>query len=485
LAAGLGCAKSEDRLRHAAEKRLFEADKVRSEWARSSNRANSRFIDRTIGEYRSIVEEFGGHTDIEGMETIVIAAQIRLADIELQTGRILAALDDLEAASKIGGSGAHEARVFATYRAAEVAEAIRDRDRAVSLYERFASDYLESDDLSTMQSIPPNYLTTPLKLAQLARDADSPHVEGVWLKKAESLYGSLIETASAPSVVKQAEFNLVTTYVQQQRWQNALTLLDTLSYKYTDTSDQVSVRFLRANIYHNGLDDVKRASDLYRKIYEDFPTASEASSAMLLDAALRLRLGTVEEAETLYRRVLDDYAGYSQAVAEARWQIAFIAEGRGDWQEASLHYKAIADAYPTTFYGLESPLRVAAGFTRLGETEAAAAAYRRALDGYKRIVDGSYPLTTKLPAEDYILQVYVRQKQWDAAIKHLTDLLQKYPNHTAILQGNYVTAASIYADELDNKAKAIEMLNECIDLYPESSTARLARERLEELNAQR
>jgi TolA-binding protein len=242
---------------------------------------------------------------------------------------------------------------------------------------------------------------------------------------------------------------------------------------------------MRANVYHTGLNDVARASDLYRELYETYPAAPEASSAMLLDAALSLRLGRVEQAETLYKQVLDDYGNRPQAVAEARWQIAFIAEERGDWQEASLHYKAITDAYPTTLYGLESPLRVAAGFARLGEPEAAAAAYQRALQGYQRIVDDHHPTATRLSAEDYILQVYVRQKQWDAAIQHLTHLVQKYPNHTAILQGNYVTAAAIYADELNDREKAIEMLRQCIDLYPESSTANVARERLDKLNTQK
>jgi tetratricopeptide (TPR) repeat protein len=485
LASGLGCSGSEDRIRHKAERRLFEADKVRSEWARSSNRENSRFVDRAIGEYRSIVDDFGDQTDIEGVKTAVITAQLRLAEIELQTGRILAALDDLEEAAKHEGPDVNEARVFAIYRAAEVAEAIGDNNRAVTLYERFTRDYLESDDLHGRESIPPNYLTTPLKLAQLARSADSPHVEAVWLQKAEALYGSLIETDTRPAIVKQAEFNLLTTYVQQQRWQNALALLDTLAHKYTDTSDQVGVRFMRANVYHTGLNDVARASDLYRELYETYPAAPEASSAMLLDAALSLRLGRVEQAETLYKQVLDDYGNRPQAVAEARWQIAFIAEERGDWQEASLHYKAITDAYPTTLYGLESPLRVAAGFARLGEPEAAAAAYQRALQGYQRIVDDHHPTATRLSAEDYILQVYVRQKQWDAAIQHLTHLVQKYPNHTAILQGNYVTAAAIYADELNDREKAIEMLRQCIDLYPESSTANVARERLDKLNTQK
>ena len=63
--------------------------------------------------------------------------------------------------------------------------------------------------------------------------------------------------------------------------------------------------------------------------------------------------------------------------------------------------------------------------------------------------------------------------------------IQKYPHHTAILQGNYVTAAAIYADELNDKEKAIEMLRLCIDIYPETSTADVARQRLDKLNAQK
>jgi tetratricopeptide (TPR) repeat protein len=485
LVAVLGCSGSEHEARYAAEKKFYQANKVKAEWAESSNKEKSRFIDRAIDEYRAIVDEFGDQTEVEGIEEIVLSAQMSLAEIELQTGRILEALDDFEKVADLEGEGLLVARMEALYRAAQLSERIRDYDRAMSLCERFYSEYLSIDNMLAMESIEPLHLTVPLTLSALARETDNPHMEALWLQRAETLYAALIDGSPAPSIVKQAGFNILTAYTQQRKWEKALAQLDKLEQRYEESADQVGVRFLRVKVYQEGLNDPAKASELCRSIYEDYPSSDNAPTAMLVDAVMNIRLGNAAGGEALYKRVVDDYGNYPNAVVEAKWQLASIEDARDEWPEALLSYKAIAAEYPTTRYGFESPLRIAQGFERRGDAKTAADAYGRAVDAYQKVVDGRHSDAIKLTAEDYILQVYVRQKRWQEAVEHLTGLVPKYPKYVAILQGNYLTAARIYENELNDDTKAVEMLRQCIDVYPESRAARTAEERIDRLSAQK
>ena len=476
-----GCAGSDDRLRHEAEKRFFTANKLRTEWSRGATK-DERFGDRAIDEYRAIVGDYADDIGVDGIETVVVASQMNLAEMEFQIGRVIAARDDFEAVARLDGSGMLPTRIAGLFRAAQISEQIGDTERAMALYETVYKDYLENNDVETLGSLPPIYLNAPLKVAELSEESGAANLQTVWLQRAEEFYDRLVSAQDeAPGLAKQGRFNLLTTYSRQLRWDDALALVDTLSSVYTAESDRATFKYIRANIHQRGLNDLDTASRLYREIYETQPATKEAPSAVLLDASLSVLRGDLAHARRLYQAALDVYGQNPDVENEARWQLARIAEAQEDWVTASLHYKAITAARPTSRYGFESPLRIIDINVKLGDDAATRVAYANALDGYRKIADAPHSISVRLRAEDYILQVYTRQESWEQAIDHLTSMLRDYPEQSTLLQGNFLTAAKISEEELGDDERAASLLRECIELHPQTRTATVARERLESL----
>jgi TolA-binding protein len=218
------------------------------------------------------------------------------------------------------------------------------------------------------------------------------------------------------------------------------------------------------------MQDNERALELYRDVYKRYPESVEAPRAMLAAGAIEVGRGDVAAARSLFEAVTDVYQHHVGAAAEAEWQLAQIEEAQQEWVEASLRYKSIAKTYPGTSRALEAPLHVARLYEELGESSATRTAYERAIRDYKKITGGPHPLDTRIRAEDYIYQAYVLQGDWEQGARHLLELPERYPRYEPY-RDNYVIAARIYDEELDDRSKAIDALERCIEKYPGTSAA--------------
>jgi tetratricopeptide (TPR) repeat protein len=473
-----GCTRDQKETRYAAEKRLFQAQKMRNELMASIASERVEFLDKTLEQYRGIVADYEDKIGkVDGVEVIVISAQMDIAEIEFRAGMVPEARDDFERVLTLEKS-TPKARRSALYSAAYLSESIQEREHSIDLYEQFYGEYLSLDSAMATVLLDTRYLLTPLRLSELSREIGNEYEEALWLQRAEVLYRWLLDNVTHPGPLKDVHLNLLTTLVQQGKWDEALSHIARLKERYAAPADQASIRFIEAKIHQSGKNDHKKASALCRSIYEDFPMSSEAPSALLLDANIHLASEDVAKAEEIYKLVVENYQRSEEACAEAEWQLAQIEEARDDWAEASLRYKSITRKYPATMQGMKAPLQVAGGHEARGETDAARAAYRRAVEEYKQIAANERRTAMRVLAEDYILQVYTRQEAWQDAIDHLLTLPDKYPQYER-MRVNYFTAANIYKDELRDREKAIEILNTCIDKYPNSSVARLAEERIE------
>ena len=108
LAAGLiicsGCGGENKSPTYEAEKALFDARKHASELTFPT--LNMEFLNRTLTAYRKIINDYSGDTkSIEGMDLIVVTAQMELAELEFRASMLEDARKDFLHAFEIAGNG--------------------------------------------------------------------------------------------------------------------------------------------------------------------------------------------------------------------------------------------------------------------------------------------------------------------------------------------------------------------------------------------
>ena len=475
---------SESSPQYRAEKQVFEADKLNQELSAQLGVPSGDFLDRTLNAYENVVVEFSPIMyDHEGLERLVLRAQMAKAELENRAGRYKDAKLDFDKLLELERTEP-EARRNAMYSAGVMCEVLRDPLGAIGYFEKFFNDYISVETAAEIDAEVPRYLVTPLKLAELSRAVGNDASEALWLLQAETLYKGMLEKYTDEELLTNARFNLLAAYIQQQKWEEAEALALEVEAMYEEPVIKGSTTFLRARIRQNGFGDDAGALELYRKVYEDYPRSSDAPEAMIAYAGITLRQGDTDAAVQIYEAAVDRYPEERLSAAEALWRLANIAKDRGDWGAAVNRYREIISGYAKTSYALEAPLQVALGYQELGELDNVNNWYRRAMDTYREILtDRRESETMHVLAEEYILQVYTLKKQWDRAIEHLVGMPERYPDFVA-LHGNYVTAAEIYERELNDVPKAIEVLEECRARYPDSPVLTNVDAALERLRGQ-
>jgi TolA-binding protein len=475
-----GCSGKAKDAAYNAEREFYEARKLRMELSDQWVVPGTEFLDRTLLAYQNLLARYTPQMyEVDGLENIVVTAQMDLAEIYFQAAMLPEARREFEKAFEIA-KHVRDARIAALYSAAHLSEQIEEPDSAITLFERFNNLFLDSENVIQTAGLNVQYLTTPLKLAELYASMGDQKSEQQWLRKAESFYRNLIVGTNDPEILKTVRYNLLTTLLQDRQWQKALDLLREFLFVYTEGSEHGALLFLEGKIYQDGFKQPRKAYELFKKLHDDHPDLPQASSALLSAAAEAKELGQLDLAVELYKQVLEEYPSESSVMAEAQWELAVIDEERGDWIDASSRYRLLNKEYPTTIQGLEAPLRIAYRYRKNNEKDLAKTAFERALGGYEKVLSYQYSLPVKILAEEYVVRTLVEMERWQDAVDRLLSLPKKYPSYLKF-QMNYLTAASILADKLKDTETARLTLNKCIERYPGSKAASLAAEQLKNL----
>lgn len=472
------CGRNDASKLYEAEKALYNARSLREKAATAVNRPE--FLERTLQSYRDIVNTHRHSIEqVEGLEEIVVSAQMDLARLEYQAGTYESARKDFETAYTLARN-IPEARANALYSMAIISSEMGDHKNAITFFEKFHREFLEQESLLRTAGMNSAYCLTPLKLFELYMVDGNENEARTWLVAAETSYRHIIQNGENPAQIKEMHFNLLTVYLQGKHWKKSLDKVQEMKQLYKQSPDVPPLLYLEAKIYHDGYKNKDKAFVLYERIYEEYPASSEARIALLSAGSILMDAQNHERAKTLYSRVIERYPESSGEAAEAAWQLARITEMQGDWLNASLQYKSIYIHYPGTVQGFEAPLRVAKHFEEHGEPAAAEAAYGKAIDHYRELISKHVDPGIKVTAENYVVRALSEQGKWDEAATRLIDLPDLYPAFIR-LRGNYLMAASIYEEELGDSDRAVEILQRCIEKYPGTDLAVEAERQLRRL----
>ncbi len=463
-----GCGNSDESPRYQAEKALFKARKMREDLAGGT--IKDPFLDRALESFRAIVKDYREDMlEVEGLEEIVVSAQMDLAELEFRTGRFEASRKDFEEAITLA-AGVPPARANAIYSCGVISEEMQESQRAIEYYERFVKEYFAEENFTETAAWNDQYMLVPLTISKLYSALGKKEEASRWMQQSEVLYTMLIEATDRENVRKGARFNLLTAYLEGKKWQRSIDHIEELKRLYDGGPDIPGLLFIEAMITDNGFGRSGEAIERYKSIRETYPDSREAPRALLAAADIHKRENRYDDALELYRTVTKSYREAAAEVVQAEWQIAEILAAQGKWNEASLKYKEIYQNFPRSEQGLKAPLAVIRNYLDKKEQDAARAAYEQALDHYERLISGQVPFMVKVLAESHVVTAHGLMERWEEAAARLLQLPDKYPRYPRFW-GNYLMAASIYERELGKPDKAVEVLEQCIERFPGTALA--------------
>ena len=165
------------------------------------------------------------------------------------------------------------------------------------------------------------------------------------------------------------------------------------------------------------------------------------------------------------------YAAYAQ------YRIATMADKDfDDWSTAVKEYEVLVDNYPNFKHTIASLLRMGAiQESKLKERKEAIQTYQRVFSTYPDSTDES------IEALHRSADLYIKSKKFEDAVKQHMTVISKYPKTDGSLK-SINKCADIYDKKMDNKEKAIEVLNMVITDYPGSRDAKKAQRRIKKLS---
>jgi tetratricopeptide (TPR) repeat protein len=377
-----------------------------------------------------------------------------------------------------------EARANAIWSAGYISLEMNDHASSLRFFEMFVSEYLTPDKAEETFHMNSRYLVTPVRIAGIHSRLGAEKEADRWLETGEKIYSDLISSSTDSSLVRETRYNLLTALLQGKKWNEARTTISEMKRLYRNPSDIPSLLFLEARTLAEGMGRPERAIPLLREVIDKYPDSQQALPAMIDIAGIYFKQGESKKAVEIYNEIVENHSGATAQAAEAAWQMDRIAESENDWITAALNYKLTYTNYPATIQGMEAPLLIVAHFRELGEKDATTSAFDRAMEQFEKLISEQYNEGIRILAEEYIVRAYSEDGRWKEAAEHLLGLPAKYPDYHKF-RGNYLLAASIFENELDEIDRATAILTECIERYPGSGIDVEAQKQIDRIRGSR
>ncbi len=196
------------------------------------------------------------------------------------------------------------------------------------------------------------------------------------------------------------------------------------------------------------------------------------------------------EAKAKIQLLMEDYPDSKERVG-ATMLLADLHYGEEEYEEAKFHYQRFIELYPAhQFVDRAHFYKAMSNFKLTDLASRDLTPVHSALEGFERFTQ-DFPQSSYLKsAKQKIIQCldilaqnifeigkfYYRTGSYQSAIKRLKSLKEKYPNHSYILEAEFLLGESYYHEQ--NFSEASEYYKSVIKASPRSEFAKEARLRL-------
>lgn len=479
---GAGCGRSELRDRYEAERMAWQAGKLARAMRSNPELATDEVRAQVEESYRAIVRRFppaGEPLTDEARDIASIAGQSRLALATMAAER-----GDVDGAialfASVRDSYAFDRRlaVEARLAAGSAYEATDRWPAAVREYEALTAAWPPAANPSDPPD--PRILRTPLKVAagHAARGERALAEES--FSRARAYYDTWIRSWEGSPTAGLALELKGESFVQEGRFAEAAETFELLDARHGDATNRAAIWLRLAEINATGLGETATARNYYLRVAETYPDDTPGATASIALAVLDIEDAEYGQAQARLEQTLVRFKDERTVAATAMHYLALSLELGGNWESAAARYNALAQAHPTTLYGLMAPLHVARHYRDAGASDAAAAAFERAIQQYERVIGDSESTPAELAARNYLVETRLDQGEWARAAEALVETAGRFAQSEAA-PGMLIQAAELYAAKLDDTGKARETLEMVLAGYEGSPAAEEAAGRLKAL----
>ena len=226
------------------------------------------------------------------------------------------------------------------------------------------------------------------------------------------------------------------------------------------------------NIYKNPRatppNEIKRVVGLFEKFSKKYPKGYLAVDAKFTIARIYMLTGDPDAARQQLRSIISDYAKVDTICSEAEFLIGNTYELQDKWSAALAQYKKIEELYPITTRGLEMPIYITQHYKVKYQPDKMIEAGHEAAAHYTDLAArNSDKPALVIRAETLVVECYGMIKEWNTAANALNAMIEKYKK-LAPMDGAMMNLALIYSQQLQDNAKAREVLEALIRDYPQS-----------------
>ncbi len=214
---------------------------------------------------------------------------------------------------------------------------------------------------------------------------------------------------------------------------------------------------------------------------EKFPKSNLGLDAEFSIANLYMIKEDYQSGRAQLRKIIKKYDKSKEIITQAIFLTGNSYELEDKWPAALEQYKKIMRDYPETTKGVEVPIYIAQHYKVKYEPDKMIAALGEAINYYKAMA-ARHPVTPlSFNMDMLVVQCYSQMKDWQNAINTLNSMLTVY-NGKVSLEGILLGLSGIYIQELNNPAKAVEILKVLLKEYPKSKYANPAKEAIKRLS---
>lgn len=227
--------------------------------------------------------------------------------------------------------------------------------------------------------------------------------------------------------------------------------------------------------------DVERAVKALGDFSRKYPKNQLAIEADLDIATLYMAKNEYGKAREQLRGIINDHAPSQLICSEALFLIGHSYQIEGKWDAALLEYRKLIRDYPQTTRGLDMPIYIAQNYKSKGELKKMTSAYKEAIEYYTQLSLQHPDSQLAFYASRSAGRCYMELKDWPRALSVFQKILVAYRGKVE-LDDILMNQSIIYAQELNNKDKAAEALEQLIKNYPNSKFLKAAEFMLREWN---
>mgnify|MGYP001614339401 CR=1 FL=1 len=220
-------------------------------------------------------------------------------------------------------------------------------------------------------------------------------------------------------------------------------------------------------------EDFQKAIKGLKGLIVKYPKWQNTPEAQLMLGNLCLLKKDYERAREELNKAIKKYPEEVKVCAEAQFFIGRCYESEGEWEKALLEYQKVENNYPYTYSALQTPLQIAHYYKEQNRKIEAENAYQKAVMKCIDIISNIPSSDLALTAQDLIVNCYLEQEKWEAAIRTLQTI-------SSIFYGaerganSLLQIAFIYQKQLKNPEEAIKAYEEFLALYPNHRLAKKA-----------